>query len=85
MVSRALASWYVLLLNTTFDLMVYPGQIRSNNRGLMARFSRRRQLIMGIPAGSVATTTLRMNSSSQTMMDMFFTTPVDLSRAVKTS
>jgi hypothetical protein len=36
-------------------------------------------------ADSVATTILRMNSSSQTMVDMFFMTPVDLSRAVGSS
>ena len=37
------------------------------------------------PAESVASMTLRMNSSSQTMMDMFFMTHADLLRAVKTS
>ena len=37
------------------------------------------------PVDSVAVTTLRTNLSSQTMMDMFSTTPAGLSRAVRTS
>ena len=37
------------------------------------------------PVDSVAVTILRMNSSSPTIPDMFSTTPVGLSRAVRTS
>ena len=37
------------------------------------------------PADSVAIMTLRMNSSSRTMRDMFSMTPADLRQAVKTS
>ena len=37
------------------------------------------------PVDSVAVTTLMMNSSSQTITDMFSTTPAGLSQAVRTS
>ena len=37
------------------------------------------------PADSAAVTTLRMNSSSQTMTDMFSTTPADLRQAASAS
>jgi len=37
------------------------------------------------PADSVAATTLRMNSSSPTIRDMFSMTPADLKQAVRMS
>jgi len=37
------------------------------------------------PVDSVAVTTSRMNSSSQTITDMFSTTPAGLSQAVRAS
>jgi hypothetical protein len=81
---RVLAIGYVSIANGTFDLIIYPGYARSHNRGwipvlLSATVDHEN------PADSVAATTLRMNSSSRTIKDMFFTTPADLRQAAKKS
>jgi len=82
---RVLAIGYVLIPNSAMiNLIVYPGYTRPHNRGSMAIFLSE-TADYDDPADSVAITTLRMNSSSQTIMDTFSTTPVDLKRAVKTS
>ena len=84
-----LAIRYVRILNGTFKFQSHRPS-RSNLTSLTPQQTLGLHIFSETAdhkdlTGSVAITILRMNSSSRTIKDMFFMTPVDLRRAVRTS